>query len=172
MNDKRPVNSAKSSRVDELKKQLSEAKSVAVVDYTGLKVNQATELRKNIREAGGEMKVEKNTLFRLATGKNELDLKGLSAFIFSKSDEVAALKALADFMKKSGVGSFKAGLLGDRVLTAEEVEALAKTPSREALVAKLLSLLNSPLYSLAYSLNYNITKLAQVIDAISKKEVN
>ncbi|MDO8487841.1 MAG: 50S ribosomal protein L10 [bacterium] len=172
MHNTRPVNTSKAARVEALKKILAESKSVAVVDYTGLKVGQATQLRKNVRAAGGEVKVEKNTLFKLAVGKPEMDLEGLSAFVFSKTDEVAALQALAEFMKKAGVGTFKAGLLGDRILTATEVEALAKTPNREVLIAQLLSALNSPLYSLAYSLNWNLSKLVRVLDAISKKGVN
>ncbi len=171
-NNPRPVNSAKAARVEALKRILAESKSVAVVDYTGLKVGQATQLRKNVKAAGGEVKVEKNTLFKLAVGKKDLDLEGLSAFVFSKTDEVAALRVLAEFMKKAGVGTFKAGLLGDRILTAAEVEALAKTPGREALIANLLTSLNSPLFSLVYSLNWNLAKLVRVLDAISQKGVN
>jgi len=166
------INPSKTIRVEALKQSLSEAKSVAVVDYKGLKVAQATELRKALKVAGGEMKVEKNTLFKLAVGKNDLALEGLSAFIFSKADEVAALKVLADFMKKNTVGTFKAGLLGDRLLTAAEVEALAKIPGKEILAAKLVGLLNSPTSKLVYSLNFKLGQLVRVLDAISKKGVN
>lgn len=166
------LNSSKVARVEVLKKNLSEAKSVAVVDYKGLKVSQATELRKAIKAVGGEMKVEKNTLFKLAANKPELAIDGLSAFIFSKTDEVAALKVLAEFMKKNSVGTFKAGMLGDRILSASEVEALAKIPGFETLAAKLVGSLNSPLYKLVYSLNFKISQLVRVLDAIAKKGVN
>ncbi len=166
------INPSKAARVEALKLALSEAKSVAVVDYKGLKVSQATELRKALKAVGGEMKVEKNTLFKLALGKADMTLEGLSAFVFSNADEVAALKVLADFMKKNTVGTFKAGLLGDHLLTASEIEALAKIPTRETLVAKLVGSLNSPTYKLVYSLNFNLGQLVRVLDAISKKGVN
>ncbi len=166
------VNPSKVARVAALKQILDASKSVAIVDYTGLKVSQATQLRREVKQAGGEMKVEKNTLFKLAAGKSDMTLEGLSAFIFSKSDEVAAIKVLADFMKKNSVGTFKAGLLGDRVLSAVEVAALARIPGREALVAQLLSTLQSPASKLVYALNYNISKLARVLDAITQKGVN
>ncbi len=166
------VHPSKVARVAALKQILDESKSVAIVDYAGLKVSQATQLRREVKQAGGEMKVEKNTLFKLAAGKSDMTLEGLSAFIFSKSDEVAAIKVLADFMKKNSVGTFKGGMLGDRVLTAAEIAALAKIPGKEALVAQLLSTLQSPASKLVYSLSYNISQLARVLDAIRQKGVN
>ncbi len=153
---KNSTNPSKVSRVSELKDVLSQSKSVAIVDYTGLNVSQATALRKQVREAGGEIKIEKNTLFKLAAGKKDLDLKGLSAFVFAKTDEIAPLKVIADFIKKNSLLSFKAGLYNDRVLNASEIEALAKTPTKETSLGKLLFLLN-----------YNTSKLVRTLDAIS-----
>jgi len=152
----------KIARVDELRKLLSESKSVAVVDYTGLNVSQATELRKIVKQAGGEVKVEKNTLFKIASGMSDVIMEGLSAFIFAKTDEITPLKAVVDFIKKNSVLKFKAGIYQDRVLTADEIESLAKTPSRETSIAKIM-----------YLLNYNTSKLARTLDAIrSKLEAN
>ena len=160
------VNPDKVARVAALKKILAESKSVAVVDYTGLKVAPATQLRRDLKAAGGEMKVEKNTLFRIALQSSNdqfpisnFQLSGLSAFVFSKTDEVAALKALADFMKKHAVGSFKAGLLGDRVLTADEISSLAQTPNREMSVAKMM-----------YVLSYHTGKLVRTLAAIAASQ--
>ena len=160
--NRKTVNPDKVARVEALKKILAESKSVAVVDYTGLKVSQATDLRKAIKAAGGEMKVEKNTLFKIALkdlGSDIQDLSGLSAFVFSKADEIAALKILAEFMKKNAVGSFKAGLLGDRVLSAVEVESLAQTPTRDMSVAKMM-----------YILSYHTGKLVRTLDAIAASQ--
>lgn len=157
--NRKTVNPDKVARVAALKHLLSESKSMAVVDYAGLKVSQATQLRRDLKAAGGEMKVEKNTLFKLAAGKNDLDLSGLSAFIFSKKDEITALKILADFMKKNAVGSFKAGLLGDRVLTASEIETLAQTPNRNMSVAKIM-----------YILSYHTGKLVRTLATIAASQ--
>lgn len=143
------TNPSKVARVKTLKKLLSQSKSVAVVDYTGLKVSQATQLRREIKAAGGEMKVEKNTLFKLAVGK-DFDLAGLSAFIFSMTNEISALKPVKL--------PFKMGLYDGRVLGAAEIESLAKTPNRETSIAKLMFLFN-----------YHTSKLVRVLDAIARK---
>lgn len=162
MNKKSP-NPSKVTRVGNLVKLLDESKSVAVVDYTGLKVSQATDLRRQIKAAGGEMKVEKNTLFKISLGplSDQLtnnQLTGLSAFIFAKTDEIAPLKALADFKKKNSILAFKLGVYNDKILSAVEIENLANTPNLEASLAKLLFLLN-----------YNTTRLVRTLDAIVKK---
>lgn len=154
------INPAKSSRIEALKKLLDQAKSVAVMDYKGLKVSQATELRKLVKKAGGEVKIDKNTLFKIATSNPDLKLEGLSAFIFSNTDEISALKAVADYSKKNTILSFKLGLLGNKILSDSEVLALANTPSRETSIAKIL-----------YLLNFNTSKLVRTLDAIAKKEV-
>lgn len=154
------INSKKSSRVEELKKLLDNSKSVAVVDYKGLKVSQATELRRLVKKAGGEVKIDKNTLFKIASGNQDLKLEGLSAFIFSNTDEISALKAAADYSKKNTILSFKLGLLNNKILSAAEILALANTPSKETSIAKIL-----------YLLNFNISKLVRTLDALAKKEV-
>jgi len=153
------LNPSKVARVAALKQLLTTAKSVAVVDYTGLKVAQATQLRRDIKAAGGEMKVEKNTLFKLAVDKKDLNINGLSAFIFSLQDEVSALKVLQDFIKKSGVGEFKAGLWNDQILGSAEIESLAKTPPLEMSIAKLM-----------FILEYHTSKLVRTLDAIIKSQ--
>ena len=160
------ISPRKSSSVSELSDLLSQAKSVAVVDYTGMTVSQATQLRRDVKKAGGEMKIAKNTLFRIALKQSSGDqlsvdsdqLSGLSAFIFSTVDEVAAIKAVADFGKKANLMAFKMGMLGDRVLTAAEVTNLANVPSKETLLTRL-----------AYSCNWGISQLVRTLDAVSKK---
>ena len=118
----------KSSVVNSLQDLLSRSKSVAVVDYSGLKVPQATLLRQAVKKAGGQYLVAKNTLFKIASGLKDLKLDGISGFVFSTTDEISAIKAVADFAKKNQLPTFKMGLLGDRVLSAIEVQELSAIP--------------------------------------------
>lgn len=153
-------NPRKTSALSELSDLVKNAKSVAVADYKGMSVLQATEIRKSIRKAGGELKVTKNTLFKIASGNKDLKLEGLSAFVFSNADEISALKVVADYAKKNNILAFKMGLMGDRVLSDKETLALANTPSKETSIGKLM-----------YLLNYTTSKFVRTLDAISKKEV-
>jgi large subunit ribosomal protein L10 len=159
------ITPAKTASVAGIKELLSSSKSVAIVDYTGLKVSQATALRQIIKKSGGHVLVTKNTLFQIAFNQ-PLDLKGLNAFIFSQSDEITTIKALVDFAKKNSVLTLKSGLLGDRVLTAAEITQLANTPDKTTLAAKLVGTLNSPIFRLVYSLNWNRAKLVRVLEAV------
>ena len=160
----RKTNPQKISRVSALRDLISQAKSIAVVDYTKMTPPQATQLRKQVLSAGGEVKVEKNTLFKIALTEHRtlntehLNLKGLSAFVFSKTDEIAALRIVSDFIKKSNILSFKMGLLGDKVLTAEETIRLSQTPSVTTSISKLL-----------YLVNYNTFRLVRTLEAIRQK---
>lgn len=166
------LNPAKVSLVSELKELLADSKSVAIVDYKGLKVSQATELRRAIKKAGGQLIVTKNTLFSIASGHKDLDLSGPSAFVFSMTDEVSAIKAVADFAKKNNLPTFKFGLLGDKLLNLDEVTTLATLPPKEVLIARTVSSLKSPLFRLAYSLNWNVSQLVRTLDAVRVKKSN
>ncbi|MBI5358031.1 50S ribosomal protein L10 [Candidatus Amesbacteria bacterium] len=152
---KRTVNPQKASRVSVLSEMITRAKSIAVVDYTKMTPNQATELRKSIKAVGGEIKVEKNTLFKIALGK-DVDTSGLSAFVFSYVDEIAAPKVIADFIKKNNILSFKIGFIGDRVLDQNDIVLLAQTPSKEVSISKLL-----------YLLNFNMSKLVRTLKEVT-----
>src|SRR3989344_5001738 len=151
------VSPQKASVVANLKDLVSRSKSIAVVDYKGLKVNQANDLRRAVRKAGGQVIVTKNTLFTLASGHPDLSLTGPSAFIFSLTDEVSAIKAAAEFAQKNTLPTFKSGLMADRVLTREEISTLASLPPKNILLAQTVSALKSPLSRLTTTLNWNIT---------------
>ncbi|MFE7064783.1 50S ribosomal protein L10 [Sutcliffiella sp. NPDC057660] len=128
--------------------------STIVVDYRGLNVAEVTELRKQLREAGVEFKVYKNSLTRRAaeaaeiTGLNDA-LTGPNAIAFSTEDVVAPAKILNDFAKKHEALEIKAGVIEGNVATVEEVKALAELPSREGLLSMLLSVLQAPIRNLA-----------------------
>lgn len=167
------VNPLKASTVAQLTDLYSRAKSVAIVDYTGLKVGQATELRQILRKAGGQLVVTKNTLFKLASKLSDLSLDGPSAFVFSLTDEVSPIKAVKDFAKKNTLPTFKMGLLEGKVLSADEVNQLASLPDKLTLRAQVVTSLNSPIFKLAYNLNWSLGRFVRTLDAVAKsKEVN
>lgn len=145
---------------------LSKSKSVAIVDYTGMKVSQITQLRRELKKVGGQMLVTKNTLFKIAANIKDTKLEGLSAFIFSNTDEVSAVKVVADYAKKNSTPTLKMGLLGSRVLSAAEVAQLATVPDKQTSYQMLATNFNSPLFKLVYSFNWNISKLVRTLDAV------
>lgn len=166
-------NPRKTSTLSLLQDLYSQSKSVAVVDFTGLKVSQATELRQLLKKSGNQFVVAKNTLFKLATKLPQMEISGISGYVFCLSDEVTALKIIKDFAKKNTLPTFKFGLLGDQVLTAEEVSSLASLPDKNTLRAQVVSGLNSPIFKLVYNLNWNLGQLVRTLDAVAKsKEVN
>ena len=143
--------------VSSLAEQLKTAVSGVLVDYCGLTVEQDTQLRNKLREAGVEYKVIKNTLTRFAAkevGFDELDsvLNGPTSLAISMTDEVTPAKVLAEFAKTNEQLEIKAGFLDGKVLSIEEVKKLAATPNRETLIAKMLGSLNAPISNLARTL--------------------
>ena len=144
----------KSVQVQEIAAKFQAAASIVVVDYRGLTVSQATELRKQLREAGVEFKVYKNTLTRRAAeiagveGINEF-LTGPNAVAFSNEDVVAPAKIINDFAKKNEALEIKAGIIEGTIASVEDVKALAELPSREGLLSMLLSVLQAPVRNFA-----------------------
>jgi large subunit ribosomal protein L10 len=140
--------------VSEISDKLKNSVSTVVVDYRGLSVAEVTELRKQLREAGVEFKVYKNSMTRRAAevnGLGELNaaLTGPNAIAFSTEDVVAPAKILNDFAKKHEALELKAGVIEGNVATADEIKALADLPSREGLLSMLLSVLQAPIRNLA-----------------------
>ncbi|ANB55689.1 50S ribosomal protein L10 [Anoxybacillus sp. B7M1] len=140
--------------VAEIAEKFRASKSTIIVDYRGLNVAEVTELRKQLREAGIEFKVYKNTLTRRAlaeVGLEGLDevLTGPNAIAFSNEDVVAPAKLLNDFAKAHEALEIKAGIIEGNVATVEEVKALANLPSREGLLSMLLSVLQAPIRNFA-----------------------
>ncbi|TYR78509.1 50S ribosomal protein L10 [Priestia megaterium] len=140
--------------VDEIAEKLKASASTIVVDYRGLNVAEVTELRKQLREAGIEFKVYKNTLTRRAVEKLELTglndaLVGPNAIAFGGEDVVAPAKILNSFAKEHEALEIKAGVIEGNVATVEEIKALAELPSREGLLSMLLSVLQAPIRNFA-----------------------
>ncbi|PEM82534.1 50S ribosomal protein L10 [Bacillus toyonensis] len=140
--------------VTEIANKLRASKSTIVVDYRGLTVSEATELRKQLREAGVEFKVYKNSLTRRAAESAEMAelnefLTGPNAIAFSNEDVVAPAKVLNDFATKHEALEIKAGVIEGKLVTLDEVKAIATLPSREGLLSMLLSVLQAPIRNLA-----------------------
>ncbi len=151
--EKKPQVIEKENQVAELQKLFTDNSAVVIADYRGITVAQDVKLRAKMREAGVDYRVAKNTLIRIAAnnyGTTELDavLEGPTAIAFS-SDPIAAAKILGDFIKENKVGVFKAGLLDGKYLDADGLEALAKLPPREILLAQIAGCFAAPMSALA-----------------------
>lgn len=149
--------------VEEIKEKFSKAQSAVVVDYRGLTVEEVTELRKQMREAGVDYKVYKNTLTRRAaeeTGFEALlaDLVGPNGIAFSYDDPVISAKVLNDFAKDHKKLELKAGLVEGLYCDVEGIKEIAEIPSRDVLLAKFLGSIKSPVSNLAYLLQAIVDK--------------
>lgn len=147
----------KAQLVTEVAEQFKNASSVVVVDYLGITVEQATNLRSELRNAGVQFAVVKNSILSRAAKEAGLEgmddiFKGPSAVAFSNDDVVAPAKILADFAKKVEALEIKAGVVEGKVSSKEEIEALAKLPSREGLLSMLLSVLQAPVRNTALAI--------------------
>lgn len=144
----------KKQLVEEIAEKLKNSVSTIVVDYRGLNVAEVTELRKQLREAGVEFKVYKNSLTRRAAEAVDLNsltevLTGPNAIAFSNEDVVAPAKILNNFAKEHEALEMKAGVIEGKVSSVEEIKALAELPSREGLLSMLLSVLQAPIRNFA-----------------------
>jgi large subunit ribosomal protein L10 len=152
----------------DLKDKVAKSKTIVFTDYRGLTVKQFTELRQKVKEAGGDLKVIKNTLLNLGL-KDLPPLTGPTATLFSFEDEVAPLKTLYEFAKKNEIPVIKLGFFGEKLLSKEEVIELAKLPGQDVLRAKLVNILNAPIAGFVYALKGNLTKLVVALDQIKLK---
>ena len=140
--------------VDEVRQRLDQSDAVILTEYRGLTVKDLAGLRRSLRTNGGEYKIFKNTLVRLAarqSGLEELDemLTGPTAITFISGDAAAVAKSLRDYSRTNPLLVIKGGLLGDKVIGPRETAALADLPSREVLLARLAGLMAAPLQQFA-----------------------
>ena len=156
----------KKEAVAQIKQKFDDAQSVVIVDYKGITVEQVTALRAKFREADVDYCVLKNTLVRRALQESKVEglddvLSGPSAFAFGTKDVVSPAKVIYDFINttKAKVLNVKGGMMGSDVISTAMVEELAKTPSRNELLARLLG-----------SLQSSIGGFVRVLDAIATKQ--
>lgn len=154
----------KEAKVNELAEHIKGAKLILLVDYRGTTVADDTKLRKDIREANGDIKVMKNNIIKRALEANKesgLDdiLEGPTAIVSATEDYLQPLKAVYKFTKDHENYKIKGGMIDGEVKSVEEIMTLAKLPSREELLAKL-----------AGSLLGTISKLAVALDQVKVKK--
>ena len=164
----------KAAVIDEVTTQLREAEAVYAVDYRGTSVPQAAELRTRLRETDTRFRVVKNTLTERALDAADAGvlreyLEGPTALVFVKGDAAAAAKTLSDFRRTSGLLAFKGGWMNGAALSSDEIDAIAKLPSRDVLYGRLVGMVASPLTGLASSLNGLIGGLARQLSQIAEQ---
>ena len=146
----------KETLVQAAAEKFESAASVVIVDYRGLTVEEVTNLRKQLRDAGVEMKVIKNSILSRAAKKVGLDgldevFTGPTAVAFSNDDVVAPVKIIDEFAKDAKALEIKGGVIEGKVSSVEQITALAKLPNREGLLSMLLSVLQAPVRNVAYA---------------------
>jgi large subunit ribosomal protein L10 len=162
----------KAQVVAEIKEKLQSSSGVVLADYRGLTVSQVTQLRAQLRQAGVEYHVLKNTMVRRAAqevGIEGLDpyLEGPTAVAFS-ADPVAPAKVLADFAKSAKTFAIKGGVVEGKVIDMAGVKALADLPSREVLLAQVLRGMQAPLTGMANVLQGPIRKMGYALEEVRK----
>jgi large subunit ribosomal protein L10 len=155
----------KAAVVDEIAAQLQEADAIIAVDYRGISVPDAAELRSRLREADATFRVVKNRLTLRAAEKAGTEplrdlLEGPTALTFVRGDAAVAAKALNDFARAGDALEFKGGLLGGEPLTVEQIVSIARLPAVEVLHAQLVGTIAAPLTGLVRGLNSLIAGLA------------
>lgn len=161
--------------VKDLAEKLKNSKAVVFSDYKGLNVADMTQLRRDLRAEGVDLQVLKKTLMNIALKDAgiEMDAKALEgqvAIAISNKDEVAAAKIIAKLAKANNNLKIVGGILGTKELSVNEVNALAKLPSKEELLAKLVGTLNAPVSGFVNALAGNVRGLVTVLQAISEKK--
>ena len=160
----------KEAVIGEISEKLSDAQSVVLAEYRGLTVGEMTQLRVNARCSGVYLRVLKNTLAKLAVKGTPFeglsgDMVGPLAYGIS-SDPVAAAKVLSDFSKTNDKFLIKVGAMPNQVMSAADVSVLAKMPSRDELLSKLLGTMQAPIAKFVQTLNEVPTKFVRGVAAV------
>ena len=166
----------KAAAIEEVATQIQESDAVFAVDYRGISVPQAAELRTRLIDAGARFRVVKNTLTQRAADQAGVEslkdfLEGPTAFTFVVADGDVALaaKALATFRRETDLLSFKGGLMSGDPLSAEQLEALSRLPARDVLHGQLVGMIASPITGLVRTLNALISGLAIQLQQIAEQ---
>jgi len=164
----------KNKDFEDLKKTIEENKNIFVTSYEKMTVSQDFQLRKTIRDAGGNYRVVKNNIAAKASedtpAKDLLgDLKGMTSLAYTAKDPVALAKALTKYSRENPVFTFKAGMVEGRVIDIKAISDLAAMPPKEEIYAKLLYLVNATATRLVTSINGVGRNLAVVLDQAAKE---
>ena len=161
--------------VKKITEKISDSKSLVVCDYKGLTVAEINELRDSLRKEGAQMQVIKKTLLQIALKEVgiEMDVRGAEgqiAIIYSSKDEIVSPKLTHEFSKDHENLKILKGVLEDKELTDKEVVALAKLPSREELLAKVVGSIKAPVSGLVNVLGGNLRGLVAVLNSIKESK--
>jgi large subunit ribosomal protein L10 len=164
----------KAAVIDQVAEQIQESQAIFALDYRGITVAQAAALRANLRDADATLRVVKNTLTERAADKaGAEDLKGFldgpTAFTFVRGDAALAAKTLATFRKEHELLEFKGGTMDGGPVSADEILAISKLPSRDALNQQLVGVMVYPIGGLARTLNQLIQGLAVQLGQIAEQ---
>ncbi len=173
------ANELKVNKVQDVTERLRDAKAIVLVDYKGINIEEVDNLRNRMRSSHVDYFVSKNTFIKRALnslGITELDdaLAGPTAIAVSKEDEITPAREISTFIKEvmadKGFPTFKVGYVDGKIFSKEELEQLAKLPSKEQLLAMVLSGFNAPITGFVYTLKAVINKFVYAVDAIAKQQ--
>lgn len=164
----------KAAAIAEIATDLQESQAIFAVDYRGISVPQAAELRAKLRDADTRFRVVKNTLTERAADEAGAEaikplLQGPTALAFVRGDAAAAAKALADYAKQTDLLPFKGGLMDGAALDPEQIRAISRLPSRDVLYGQLVGIVASPISGLARTLQALISGLAVQLGQIQEQ---
>ena len=166
----------KAAVIDQVASQIQESDAIFAVDYRGISVPQAAELRTKLRDVDASFRVVKNTLTERAADEAGADalkplLEGPTALTFVRGDAATAAKAIATFNRETQLLTFKGGLLDGDALDAEQILAISRLPSRDVLYGQLVGMVASPITGLARGLNALLSGVAIALnEVLGKKE--
>jgi large subunit ribosomal protein L10 len=165
----------KQAVVDGLSQDFSSNDTVFALDYRGLKVEEATELRQKIRESGAKYRVMKNTLALIALKGTPLEalsshFKGMTGVAYTDTDPIALAKVLNDFAKDVPALSYKGGMVSGKEVDPNQFKALATMPGKDELLAKLLYVLQAPMRNLLGVIQAPARDLILVLKAAADKK--
>lgn len=172
---KMSIRSEKEATVSEVQQKFAKSRTVVFADYRGLNVQEVTELRKKLREAGVEYRVIKNTLTSRAAKEANVEgldplLSGPTAIAFGYNDVVTPAKILYNFAKDHKQLTLKGGILEGQVIDFEAVKSLASLPSREALLTQLAGLMQAPMRGLVTVLSGPLRNVTYALEAVRKQK--
>jgi large subunit ribosomal protein L10 len=159
--------------------KIKEAKSVVVVNYQGLEVNEVNDLRAQLRKKSCDLRVSKNTLIKIAlkeaelySEENESFFEGPNALLFSNDDPVAGIKTAVDYAKEHSkdLPILKLGFIEGLVAKEENLKVLSELPSKEQLIGKFVNVINSPIAGFVKAINNPTTSFVGVLSQITKKK--
>ncbi len=164
----------KIDQIQAVAEKISQSKSAALIQYQGLNAEDISALRDNIKQAGGQMEVVKNTLLNRALQSLGIDLpqklEGPTSITFCIEDEIAPLKEIDKVNKDKELTEFKYGIFENKLLSVDELKRFLTLPSKSVLTAQFIGGLANPLQRLVYACRYNQTRLALVLKAIADKQ--